>query len=264
MSEEYQKKFDREELSLNENEVIDILVDWHDKSGKQDLRHLKHFVTPDLELQEYFEIKGLYVGTNILRQELGFNKNEKPGDFDIVLIPYSDSGIHFERTAVCEVKVVRPTRQKPQKNANSLGTTQLKGLIKDGFPFVGLIHISLTEPLKDHEKMPIDYCSLPVGDYTPFEKGKTFEDYLVKVKLDHFQWYSADKQMQRLISSEIPKYAGILCFGLTQRDNEYWLETVSVKYSSFEKGYFNPNLKKETILKVANHFKNNPSKYIKK
>ncbi len=70
--------------------------------------------------------------------------------------------------------------------------------------------------------------------------------------------------MQRLISSEIPKYAGILCFGLTKRDNEYWLETVSVKYSSFEKGYFNPNLKKETILKVANHFKNNPSKYIKK
>lgn len=247
---------------LSENEAIEFLVKKKGKNGNFFLRYLTHFVAPDLDLQEYFEIKGLYVGINLLREEFGFDKNEKPGDFDLIIIPYGENKIFFERTGACEVKVVRPTRKKPLKNANSLGRTQLNGLIKDGFPFVGLMHLSMSEPLKDFEKSTLDYCTIKANSGKKPEEGKIHEDYFVKVKVDTFQWFSVDKQLKRLLSSEIPKYAALLCFGLTKRnENEFLIESVSEKFTDYQKGYFNPNLKEETIEKVRKHFKNNKPKY---
>jgi len=114
-----------------------------------DIRELLYLVTPDLEIEEFFEIKGAYVGNMILREELGFKNGGKSGDFDIIVIPYSENTIHFERTGVFEVKLVKPTLKNPGRNANSLGLTQTLGLIKDGFPFVGLMHASVTEPLPE-------------------------------------------------------------------------------------------------------------------
>lgn len=151
MKDKYQELFNRQEFTLSESESIDFLVKRKGKNGNFFLRYLTDFVTPDLDT--YFEIKGLYIGINLLRKEFGFDKNEKPGDFDLIIIPYNENKIIFERTGACEVKVVRPTRKTVLKNANSLGRTQLNGLIKDGFPFVGLIHLSMSEPLKDFEKV---------------------------------------------------------------------------------------------------------------
>lgn len=253
----YQELFNREELKLEEKEAIEVLINFREKNNLYDLRYLHSIVAPDLEIQEYLDIKGLYIGVNILRQDLGFDKNEKPGDFDLIIIPYTKDDILFERTGACEVKVVRPTRAKPQKNANSLGITQLKGLINDGFPFVSLMHISMSEPLIDSEKTEIDFCTIPANSDEKIPEGKSFEDVLVKVKLDSFQWYSVDKQMKRLLSEEIPKYVSLLCFGLSQSiNNEYFINTCSEVLADFQKGHFNPNLKESTIQKVKTHFEN--------
>jgi hypothetical protein len=255
--ENHQEKFNREKLELEEKEAIDILINFSKKNNFYDLRYLHSIVAPDLEIQEYLDIKGLYIGVNILRQDLGFEKNEKPGDFDLIIIPYTKDEILFERTGACEVKVLRPTRAKPQKNANSLGTTQLRGLINDGFPFVALIHISMTEPLIDNEKVEIDFCTMPANSREKIPEGKTFKDMLVKVRLDNFQWYSVDKQMKRLLSTEIPKYVGLFCFGLSQSTKkEYYMSSCSEVLADFQKGYFNPNLKESTIQKVKSHFEN--------
>jgi hypothetical protein len=265
MPNEIQEIFNRKEFFAQEKEVIDILINWSDKDGLYDLRHLNHFVTPDLDIQEYMDIKGLYIATNILRQELEFNKDEKPGDFDLIIIPFTKNEIFFERTAACEVKIVRPTRKNPLRNSNSLGTTQLNGLIQDGFPFIGLMHISITEPLKDFEKFTVDFCTLAANSDDRIEEGKKFEDYLTKVKVDNFPWFSADKQLQRLISCEIPKYVGLMCLGLTQNNKEkFSFHSVSQKYTGLEMGYFNPHRKKETIQKIIKHFEKNPLKYAKK
>jgi len=265
MTDRYQEIFNRKELIAQEKEVIEILVNWKDKDGLYDLRHLNHFVAPDLDIEEYLDIKGLYIGTNILRQEFGFNKEEKPGDFDLIIIPFTNKEICFDRTAVCEVKVVRPTRRNPLRNSNSLGTTQLNGLINDGFPFIGLMHISLTEPLMDSEKTVIDFCAISADSNERIKEGGKIEDYFVKVKVDNFQWYSADKQLQRLISTGIPKFVGLMCLGLSQNNNgNYLLNTTSQKYRCFETGYFNPNRKCETIEKVRKHFEDNPFRYLKR
>lgn len=76
----------------------------------------------------------------------------------IVLI--SKNEIHFEKTSVYEVKIVRPRRKTIGRNANSFGTTQVLGSVEDVFPFVGLIHVSITEPLPEEEKQDINLSTL--------------------------------------------------------------------------------------------------------
>ena len=267
-SENYQTPFDREKLELEEKKVIEILINLRsiNEEDKEiyDLRDFHSFIAPDLDFSEYVEIKGLYFGINILRQDLGFEQNQKPGDFDILVIPYNDDNILFERSGVYEVKVVRPTRQNPQKNANSLGITQLKGLISDGFPFVGLIHVSMSEPLLDNEKSVIQFCTLPANDGKKIPDGKELEDFFVPLKADHFQWYSVDKQMKRLVSLDIPKYVNIVCLGLSKNQDGFTIQCCSTKLSDFQKGYFNPHCKAETIDKVKKHFETFPNQYFKR
>jgi len=109
----FQKNFNKLELKITEEEVIEILSFKNKVMEEYDIKELLHLVTPDLEIEKFFEIKGAYVGNMILREELGFKKGEKPGDFDIIVIPYSENTIHFERTGVFEVKFVKPTLKNP-------------------------------------------------------------------------------------------------------------------------------------------------------
>lgn len=264
-SNNHQEQFNREQLNLEEKQVINILINWKENESLYDLRHFQSIIAPDLDIPEYFDIKGLYFATNVLRQDLGFKKNEKPGDYDIIIIPYTENEILFDRVGVCEVKVVRPTRARPQKNANSLGITQLKGLIADGFPFISLMHVSMTEPLLDHEKDEIDFCTIPANSDQKIPPGKTIKDFYVKVKFDPFQWYSVDKQMQRLLSSDIPKYANLSCFGLSiDSKGKYSMSSCSSHLYNFQKGYFNPHAKEETILRIKSHFEKFPALYIRR
>lgn len=260
-----QGQFNKQQLNISEPEVISLLSYKDSLRESFDLRDLMQLVTPDLEIEEYLEVRGLYIGSMILREEFGFDKGEQPGDFDMIIIPFSDRGIHFERVGVFEVKLVKPTIKNPERNANSLGTKQVQGLIRDGFPFVGLMHVSIIESLPEELKRPMKFCTLPVGQDTKFEPGKVFEDYLVDIKADHFSWFSADKQLKRLLSTDLPKYVCLHCFGLDKmEDGKYRFSKVSQHLECFSSGYFNPHAKDETIAMVKSHFMAYPEKYLKR
>lgn len=201
-------------------------------------------VTSPIDLHEFFEYQGLYIARTILREEMGFPQTSNPGDFDVILIPYSKERVFFERTAVFEIKVVRPTRRKPGKNANSLGITQLKGLIEDGFPLVSLMHVCMTEPLLDHEKVILPLATKALDMDNPLNNEGVMESF-VDTKFDHFAWYSADNQMRRLITQDIPKYAGLSCCD----DGTYRFNTCSYNLAHYSDGYFNPYTKESTIQK---------------
>ena len=255
------KIFLKEYIRLSEEQVIDLLINWKSKDGTYTLTHLFHGVYSPRNFHDFYKYEGCYITKNILRQNLGFKKGDKPGDFDIIIIPFSNEKIFFERTIAIEIKIVRPTRLNPKKSPTSLGITQLNGLINDGFPFISLIHICMTEPLLDSEKMDITYSTIPVNSGKKF----TFEEYeksIIDVKLDHFSWFSADNQIKRLISRrDLPKFAGISAFGLNYNGETYSLSSCSEELAAFQLGYFNPNKKPDTIKQVEIHFENNRHLY---
>jgi len=208
------------------------------------------------------EYTGFYVAINVLRKRLGFPQHEKPGDFDILIIPHSSENIFFNRTCAIEVKVDRPTRMNPIKSPNSNGYNQVQGLIKDGFPLVGLIHICMPEPLLENEKQSIKF------DLTPFDLDNPYnnKDFLknsVNVKMDMFSWFSAENQMKKLISKEIPKYVGLCTVGVNVSSIGNLVTLFDHDFNtSYEAGYFNPHLKTETIQKIEQFWNMNKDSFI--
>lgn len=244
------------EVWHSEEKIIDILM-----SEKRDLTPFLNILSEPVDFEEFHEYLGFYIAKNILRKDLGFNAKDKPGDFDVLIIPYTNKKVFFERTAAYEVKIVRPTNKNPKKASNSLGVTQLKGLIQDGFPLVSLLHICMPEPILKEERFKTKFCTIPANSGIPLKNNK-LEDNLIDVSMDTFPWHGADLQMKRLISQDIPKFAGIAAYGLslTQNDN-YVLTTCSYNFAHFQAGYFNPHKKNETIIKIQKHFRENPDKY---
>lgn len=248
----------KSDVKVTEKEVIKILLSSKDSESFCDIRPFLNGVYGIVPATTFFDYEGVYVSTNILREDLKLEKGRKPGDIDVLIIPYSKTKVWFEYAVAYEVKIVRPKRNNPQRNANSLGVTQLKGLISDGFPAIGLLHVCITEPLLVEEMMDINYCTLKANSGIGPAIGKTFDDYIFPTKFDHFSWWSSDKQIRRLMALDIPTFAVIECVGL-----DFWEDgSISCSFSSFEfkdflKGALNPYINNLTVLKIKLHFHKN-------
>jgi len=141
---------------------------------------------------------GIWLATAIDRSELGLPPDRRPGDIDLLALPEDAGALHIGRAIAIEVKVVRPTFERPARNANSLGVTQALGLLADGFPFVGLLHISVPGPLPPEHHLTIPHLSGQFGpDLKPIETGQTST-------FDPFPLYSAERQLGRLDSLGLP------------------------------------------------------------
>ncbi len=259
---------------MNENEYLDLLANafMSEKELSERLSISKKDNTLNYDLfsnlvyipvgsDEFVKYEGFYIKYETLREKLGFDKNERPGDFDILLIPYSNEKIYFERTCALEIKIVRPNRRNPKKAPNSYGIKQIEGLIRDGFPLVGLIHICMTEPLRENEKQTIKLDLTPLDVDNPMN-NKNFMKNIVNVKFDYFASYSCENQMKRLITKDIPKYVGIITLGVNITDKGELLTYINHDFNHrFSSGYFNPYKKEETIEKIKTYFIKNRSEF---
>ena len=233
------------EKRLEESQVIDLIIE----KTKCMYGNLDFFWevtnvprTDELDFDKY------YITKEVLRTELGFDKDQKPGDIDILIIPSNKEKIYFEYSSAFEVKVVRPTNKNFRKNSNSLGSTQTLGLIQDGFPLVGLIQVCMNEPVN-----PIHLQYLPNLDNV--NKIFTF---------DPFPFYSIEKQYQRVLKTDLPKYVGINIFGLCFEKFGNMIIQNSAKFENFKYGYFNPHCNMTTIEKIKIHFNKFKEKYFER
>lgn len=195
-----------------------------------------------------FSFDRYYTAKEILRNDIGLEPNQKPGDIDILIIPAFKDKVFFEFSAVFEVKVVRPTNKNYRKNSNSLGTTQTLGLVLDGFPLVGLIHVCMTEPInsKHLQHLPnLDNIN-EIFTYDPFPV------------------YSIETQYERVLKTALPKYVGINIFGLSSTQDNNIVTQHSSKFTAFQQAYFNPNTDKSIIISIQNYFKRHYDKFVEK
>ncbi|HFK5505004.1 hypothetical protein [Elizabethkingia anophelis] len=245
--------------TLTENEVIELLLGWNSENGS-DLRAFLggiYWSNP----KAYWSYEGVYSAKTILREELGLEKGRKPGDIDIIIIPFNSQQIFFEHCSVYEVKVLKPTRIKPYRNANSLGVTQVKGLVDDGFPIISLIHVCMTEPLTEVEKAIIK-CSPLIDREIEGWETKNFVDETIDVKVDHFSMWSSENQLKRLRVQGLENFIGINSFGLDfWGDGNVSICTHDVSYTNLSTAKKNPKMKRSTIQRLKLHFTKFRHKY---
>ncbi|WP_316834472.1 hypothetical protein [Pedobacter nutrimenti] len=238
---------------LSEEEVIKLITDFRPGKERYDLSLFDDLLFDPLGYEGIEEYEGYYYGTMIERSELKLERQGNkivPGDIDIVFIPYNQNQVFFNRTAVWEVKIARPHSEKINKSSKSLGTDQIRGLMEDGFPLIGLMHVCMSYPLKESSLVDIRFHKDP-GPYP----GKSFEEYPHEiVKMDWLPGLSIKNQMNRMITSGLPKYIGMTAFALNFDSSNRKLITLSEEYRGYSSGYFNPQKSENTINAIKEHF----------
>jgi hypothetical protein len=249
----------------SENDVINILTNSRIKgTNLPDLKYFQSLLFDPVDHDESDDYIGFYYGTNILRHELDLPRKGNrvvPGDIDILFIPYSDSKLYYDRSACFEVKVVRPHGTRPNKPPKSMGTKQVLGLIDDGFPLIGLIHVCTSTPLSKEEKADIHFCKVAANG-PPICRPIVPADFEM-VKADWLPGFSVDNQMRRMIRSGLPKYIAMEAFAINFGTDGMPIITLSNCLNGFNSGYFNPSTSKNTIECIKKHFLEHSGRYNK-
>lgn len=194
------------------------------------------FVTSEaLRINDEINECTLFVATEVIRDKLGLTLNSKPGDIDLLIIPEIENKVYFERTIAIEVKVLWPTNKKPEKNASKMGATQAKGLLTDGFPFVGLLHLAIPENSPSANKL-----EMPNG-------------YL----MDMFPLQAAARQQGRLNKLDIPEYVGFSSVGLQSLEADF--TGISIGFEKPPKR--NPNLNRSLVNDIRIYFESNRQQF---
>lgn len=90
------------------------------------------------------EKSGVFVAVNV-HTELLSTRVTKPGDIDLLIIPYEGDFLVLDQIVAIEVKAIRARFVNQGKSPNSLGMSQADGLIKIGFPYVGVAHLIVSD-----------------------------------------------------------------------------------------------------------------------
>lgn len=193
------------------------------------------------------------VSVNVPRAHLGLDPEQKPGDIDLFLIPFNDCQYHFDRSIAIEVKVLRPTIAKPSRNVNSMGFKQASGLLRDGFPFVGLLHIAVPEVI------PTEFCwDVPVIGNALGPSGELVETG-ERVAVDPFPIITAQRQEGRINALGLPMEAGFNSIGLNLSPDG---EGFSGGTVGFDKtGKLNPRVSNELLEAIKAYLINNRASF---
>lgn len=79
----------------------------------------------------------------------------KPGDIDLLVIPYEGAELVLERVVAIEIKAVRATFLRQGKKSGSSGFSQAAGLKILGFPYVAVLHLIVSDGSPDHAWRPM-------------------------------------------------------------------------------------------------------------
>lgn len=80
-----------------------------------------------------------------------FSAHTKPGDIDLLIIPYECDELILHRVLAVEVKIIRAKYVRQGKSPNDFGFSQATSLRDMGFPYVGLIHLIVSDDSPEHE-----------------------------------------------------------------------------------------------------------------
>lgn len=181
---------------------------WRIRDSRQTLANLIGFaLEAAFPHPEHHFAQDVLVAINVPRQQLALSADGRPGDIDLLIVPFTEAPL-AERAIAIEAKIVRPTMENPSRNANAMGKSQAVGLLHDGFPYVALVHISIPSKLPSELHLSIPKISGKLG--VNGELVRTGE-YL---SVDPFPLISAKRQLGRVLALGLPPEIGYNVLGL--------------------------------------------------
>jgi hypothetical protein len=153
------------------------------------------------------------------RKLFGFGPGS-PGDFDIVVVPTFDGRPQAEMTAAVEVKRLALRGPNWRKNVDRYGVTQAEGLLRCGFPFVGVLHLIVNAPGPTENWKELHRFRV-VDEFGRCE----FEGPIMG---DMTGIYAAQRQYSRLTLRSPDSPIGLNCVAMTQTsdgNDKHWFHT---------------------------------------
>jgi len=205
------------------------------------------------------DFDSLLIGLEISRDELHLHADQAPGDIDMLIIPQHRGENLYGKTMVIEIKVVRPTIRKPSRNANSLGETQSNKLVTGGFPYVGLLHLIISEPSPEHMRteLLVESVNVPKGMPVPPP---------TKRKFDLFPLRATERQLGRLKKLRLPDYVGFnpvdLDIRFKEKNGQSRLGIAGYGIQQDREVKRNPNSSQETLKLIEDHYGKNHHRYL--
>lgn len=141
------------------------------------------------------------------RSMLGLDPRLQPGDIDVLIVPSRDGVIATEFIAGVEVKRLPLRNGVLGKNVDRYGVTQAKGLMRDGFPLVGILHIVVNEAGPPEHIREVEMWKVVNSESQEIE-------FSHKQLVDMTGSMAADLQIDRLTSRDIGEYMGFNAIAL--------------------------------------------------
>jgi hypothetical protein len=154
----------------------------------------------------------------VQRKHLGFGPGI-PGDFDVLIIPVLNGAPKAECSAVIEVKRLALRGPNWSKNVDRYGITQAEGLLRCGFPYVGVLHLIVNAPGPPENWKELQQFRV-VDEFGRCE----FEQSALS---DMTGIYAAERQFARLSMRSPDSPIGLNCVALTQttEGGKHWFHT---------------------------------------
>jgi hypothetical protein len=150
------------------------------------------FVFDALPIDERQGWQYLFI-TEVQRKWIGLDPRLQPGDIDVLIVPSKDGVWLLDKIAAIEVKRLPLRTGKLGRNVDRYGVTQATGLLRDGFPFVGVLHIIVSEP------GPVDHTR-ELEVWRVVDEDMQRIEFVEKEMVDMTGSMAADLQVDRLFS----------------------------------------------------------------
>ncbi|TRB07473.1 hypothetical protein EXN61_10230 [Agrobacterium tumefaciens] len=200
------------------------------------------------------EGSGVFVSLVVPTDELNLGIS-KPGDIDILVIPYQDNALILDQILAIEVKVVRASFFNQGRSPNSMGMTQADGLLKMGFPYVAVAHLIVSDESPEHAWRPMGIAEI----LDEFGNCRM----LPEMNVDWMPIDLMERAMGKMKSARSSKNLGLAAAFLASREED--LNGAGLRgtwYPNVEPASVNDFVQRSTLEKIVSLFHENPTAFM--
>lgn len=176
---------------------------------------------------------------------------ERPGDIDLLVIPYERDELLLDHALGLEIKAVRASFTKQGKSPNEFGFSQADDLLALGFPYVGVAHLMTSDPGPTSSWVERSVCEVLDEHDRVGEFSEVSCDWLPAFLIDRChgrQIASCRATEVGLVSAYIEKK------DLSDRPSGYWIP-------SGRRALKNPRSNPQLIDRIGAYFRANSERF---